>query len=34
MHGAAIKIISAQQEKLSNNDKNTGLKLLKTNAAI
>ena len=34
MHGAMIKIISAQQAKRSNNCKNTRLKLLKTNAAI
>jgi len=34
MHGATIKIVSAQQAKLDNNYKNTKLKLLKTNAAI
>ena len=34
MHGAMIKIDSAQQEKLSSNYKNTRLKLLKTNSAI
>jgi len=34
MHGATIKAVSAQQAKLSNNYKNTRLKLLKTNAAI
>jgi len=34
MHGATIKIVSDQQAKLSNNYKNTRLKLLKTNAAI
>jgi len=34
MHGATIKAVSAQQTKLSNNYKNTRLKLLNTNAAI
>jgi hypothetical protein len=34
MHGATIKIVSAQQARLNNNYKNTKLKLLKTNAAI
>jgi len=34
MHGATIKTVSAQQAKLSNNYKNTRLKLPKTNAAI
>ena len=32
MHGAMIKIVSAQQIKLSNSYKDTRLKLLKTNA--
>ena len=30
MHGATIKTVSAQQAKLSNNYKNTRLKLLKS----
>ena len=34
MHGATIKIVSAQQAKLSDNYKKTRPKLLKTNAAI
>jgi len=34
MHGATIKIVSAQQAKLNNNYKNTKLKLLKTNASV
>jgi len=35
MHGATIRIVNAQQAKLShNNYKNTKLKLLKANAAI
>jgi len=34
MHGANIKIISAQQARICNIYKNTKLKLLKTNAAI
>jgi len=34
MHGATMKIVSAQQAKLNSNYKNTELKLLKTNAAI
>ena len=34
MYGATIKIVSAQQTELSNNYKNTRLKLLKMNAAI
>jgi len=34
MHGAAIKIVHAEQAKLNNNYKNTKLKLLKTNASI
>jgi len=34
MHGANIKIISAQQATICNIYKNTKLKLLKTNAAI
>ena len=29
MHGAAMKIVNAQQAKLNNNYKNTKLKLLK-----
>jgi len=33
MHGAAIKIVNAQQAKLDNY-RNTKLKLLKTNAAL
>jgi hypothetical protein len=33
MHGATIKIDSAQQAKLNNNYKNTKLKLVKMNAA-
>jgi len=33
VHGATIKIISAQQAKLNNTYKNTKLKLLKNNAA-
>jgi hypothetical protein len=32
MHGATIKIISAQHARLNNNYKNTKLKLLKMNA--
>jgi len=31
MHGAKIKMVSAQQAKLNNNYKNTRLNLLKTN---
>jgi len=34
MHGATMRIVSAQQAKLNNNYKNTRLKLLKTNPAI
>jgi hypothetical protein len=34
MHGATMKIIEAQQAKLCNTYKDTGLKLLKTNAAL
>jgi len=34
MHGATIQTVSAQQTKLSNNYKNTRLKLLNTNAEI
>jgi len=34
MHGATIKIVNAQQEKLNNNYKDTRLKLLKANATI
>jgi len=34
MHGTTIKIINAQQAKLSIIYKNTRLKLLKTNAAM
>jgi hypothetical protein len=34
MHGATIKIVSAQRARLSNNYKNTNLKLLKMKAAI
>ena len=33
MHGATIKIVSAQQAKLNNNHKNTKLKLLKNSVA-
>jgi hypothetical protein len=33
MHGATIKIVSAQQTRLNNGYKNTKLKPLKTNAA-
>ena len=33
MHGTTIKTVNAQQAKL-NNQKNTKLKLLKTNAAM
>ena len=33
MHGATIKVIDAQQAKLTNIYKNTKFKLLKTNAA-
>ena len=34
MHGATIKVIDAQQAKLTNIYKNTKFKLLKTNAAL
>jgi len=34
MHGAAIKIVGAQQPRLYNSYKNTKCNLLRTNAAI
>jgi hypothetical protein len=34
MHGPSCKMVLLQQAKLNNTYKNTGLKLLKTNAAI